>query len=196
MRNKGTPSVSSVRGRRKRIAAIHNELKHMVDTEFVLSVEDDTIVPYDALTKMFHFVGYYPRIGFVTGIELGRWGYTHIGAWRVNNLQNITEIKSISLCEGVMPIHASGLYCCMFRTKDYLEHEFKPFENVLGPDFDFGVALCNKGYQAYVDGSIRCAHMTMKEDIVVENSHIVELVLKKESDRWLLQQLNQTIEIQ
>jgi len=47
----------------------------------------------------------------------------------------------------VEEIDAGGLYACLTRYELYAKHEFEPYEDVLGPDFRYGIWLRRQGYQ-------------------------------------------------
>ena len=63
-------------------------------------------------------------------------------------------------------------------------HNFKPFENLLGPDFDYGAELRRAGYKNYLDLSIKCRHLTQTEEITFMNKEIVELTFTKKDNKW------------
>ncbi len=183
MRKKGSGSVGSVMRRRQRISDIHNEIKQYINSsDYVFLIEDDTIFPRNALTKLLEHYNTYPYAGVISTVELGRWGYCHIGAWEVNDVYSINEIKSPKLGSGIQKIDATGLYCCILKTKTYLEHEFKPFEKAMGPDFNLGIELRKAGYTNYVDYDLKCVHLTQKEPITFQNSEIVQVQLVRTED--------------
>lgn len=184
-RKRGQPSVGSVHRRRQRIADIHNEIKtELAPTDYVFLIEDDTLVPINALKKLMSVAELRSDVGIVSGIELGRWGYEHIGAWRVDDVYETRVIKSVPLGEGVQPVDATGLYCCVMRAKLYLEHTFAPME-AIGPDVELGLWLRQQGYKNYVDFDVRCHHLTKRGAIEVGKSAIVVVKLEKqENGKW------------
>lgn len=176
--------------RRHRIAAIHNELTALVgDCKYVFGLEDDTIPPRGAFRTLLKDHAIYPFAGFIEGVELGRWGFKHVGAWRCDNVYEPTVIETIvrgmekhgELDEvSMMPdstfevgmrnvvrtqvdveeIDAGGFYCFLTRRDLYTKHEFKLFQhNLLGPDVDYGISLRREGLKNYIDWSIGCAHL-------------------------------------
>lgn len=182
--------VGSVRRRRERIAEIHNDIKtRLVDCDWVFSLEDDTLMPSTTFTTMQKWASYYPHAGIISGIELGRWGYPHIGAWNANDVFEPTEFISTPLSKGLQEVDATGLYCCMIRSDVYKEHTFKPFEKVLGPDVELGIWLRQQGYKNYIDNDIKCTHLTKIEPVEF-NREIVQVRLKKEDNgKWSQGQL-------
>lgn len=186
-RKKGSPNVGSVRRRRRRIAEIHNEVKVLIqNADYIFLTEDDTLVPTNALKKLMNHYLARPHMGLVSGVQIGRWGYDHIGAWLFDNVYEPSKAISVPLENEVLPVDATGLYCCLTDAKHYLKFNFEPFEDALGPDVAFGLWLRQQGYQNFIDYSIKCDHLTKKETIKFNRS-IVQVQLQKQADNtWLL----------
>lgn len=175
-RHKGIGSVSSVHRRRQRISDIHNEIRSLLNkTDYVLLTEDDTLMPMDSLKKLYNLAMMKKYFGFITGVQIGRWGYKHIGAWKVDDVYNINHIASIKKGTGIEEIDAAGIYCCFTTKENYIKNFFKPFENILGPDVDFGINLRRRGLNNYIDHSIHCDHLSKKEVIKVFNSDVIQV---------------------
>lgn len=173
-------------GRRNRIASIHNFAKQYINSgEFVFGIEDDTIVPSTALKNLMTDFSYEPFAGFIQGVELGRWGISYVGAWRVNDIYEPTLIESLPEGEGLQPIDAGGLYCFLTRTETYLNHEFKTFENNgLGPDVDFGISLRREGMQNFIDWKINCIHKSKDKDIILGKDRPSFVSFIKKNNQW------------
>lgn len=186
LRGKGLPSVGSVKRRRQRIADIHNEIKKFVEPcEYIFSIEDDTLFPTSTLKKLLTDYSYYPYAGLITGVELGRWGYLHVGAWKVDNVYEPTQITSVLIDSEIKEIDASGLYCCLTKYEVYMKHEFEPFDEALGPDFNYGLDLRKQGYSNYINYSINCTHLTKHGEIKVFDSEIVSVQFNKVDKKWV-----------
>lgn len=169
------PSKFSTTERRLRISKIHNELREFIgDCDYILGLEDDTIPPTNMLKRLLHDYALYPYAGFIEGVELGRWGFPYVGAWRTDNVYDVTNIKSClplplyqtddynHIKQGVTieEIDAGGFYCFITKCEHYIKHEFKPYgRDVLGPDVEFGLNLRREGYKNYIDWSLICKHM-------------------------------------
>jgi len=189
-RRRGEGSVGSIKRRRQRIADIHNELKVLIkNAEYIFLIEDDTIVPTNALAKLLHHYLTMPSMGIVSGIQIGRWGFDHIGAWLVDDIYSPNAITSVKLEEGLQQVDATGLYCCLTRAEHYLRFNFEPFMNALGPDVAFGVYLRQQGYLNYVDYSIKCDHITAKEKISFDRDIVQVQLTKTSNNDWSLQKL-------
>ena len=169
--------------RRRNIANNHNQLRELVgDCDFVWSIEDDGIIPLDALSKLIRGFNTFPEAGLITGVELGRWGNPYVGAWTVDNIttpQQATSLTNKSLEGGYEEIDASGLYCALMRADLYKENNFFT-QNGLGPDVNLGLAIRQKGFKNYIDWSIHLTHLTYdmnqyKEIHATDHSSVVVL---------------------
>jgi len=89
--------TSTIPQRRERIANIHNQIRGLIsdDTDWIFSIEDDGILPENALSWLVNDVQNYPAVGLVTGVELGRWGVPYVGAWRVDDVMKARKITSM-----------------------------------------------------------------------------------------------------
>ena len=68
-----------------------------------------------------------------------------------------------------------------------MKHNFEPYEDVLGPDFNYGLSLRQQGYRNYVNFDVQCTHLTQKEDLKV--TEVVQVSYKKDDDKkWKLEQ--------
>lgn len=186
--------------RRLRIAKIQNEAKkYLGGSDYIFGIEDDTIVPPLALTKLIRDYGIYPYAGFISGVELGRWGIPYVGAWRADDVYEPTRLETIKSIEGMTltvaqvmgktsleEIDAGGFYCYLTRTSNFMEHEHASFDgNNLGPDVAYGLALRQQGLKNYIDWSIQCEHRTATgEGLTLANTKPRKVVLMKHDDHW------------
>ncbi len=157
--------------RRWHIVAIHNQIKELLgDCDWVFSVEDDGILPENALEKLVEAAKTQEDVGMVTGVELGRWGIPYVGAWRVDDIFNPQEVESLENKTRdpiIEEIDGCGLYCALIRADDYKEHKFDT-RNGLGPDVNLGLFLRQKGYKNYIDWSIPVTHLTDRMNNQIE----------------------------
>ncbi len=191
-RKKGLPNVGHMASRRRRIAEIHNEIKtnlnYTPNYDYVYLIEDDTLVPPNSLEILMKGFEKHPKAAFISGVELGRWGFLHVGAWEVDNIEDPSVITSLPEMDDLVEVDAAGLYCCLMKMDVYMDHKFEPFEKILGPDFDMGLKLRQKGYRNYVDFSVPCIHMDKKEDIDVAGD-IIQVRFTRQSNGWKLEDL-------
>lgn len=184
-RAKGVPNVGSVKRHRQRIADVHNEIKKLLNTsDFVFLLEDDTLPPLNAMEMLHHNHTENPNAGFISAVEIGRWGFEMIGAWCANDVYTPTEITTIPKGSGFATVDAAGLYCCLVRTELYMKHFFQPFEDILGPDVHFGLTLRQQGYQNYVNQDIQCKHLTKRGEITFQTANIIQIRVKKVDHEW------------
>lgn len=186
-RSRGLANVSSIRRRRDRIAAIHNEIKDLLNpSNYIFMVEDDTVVPSNALTTLVKGYRENPYAGFVSGVEIGRWGYAYIGGWRVDDPYDIHKITSIKKAEGLEKVDAAGFYCALTKYENYMGHKFQAYEDILGPDFHYGVTLRQSGLENYIDHRVKCRHLSQKEEFNFTDTEVVQVEYKKVENTWEL----------
>jgi glycosyltransferase involved in cell wall biosynthesis len=162
----GGDAAFTIPQRRQRITNIHNQIRTLIgdDIEWIFSIEDDGVLPINALSWLVNDVQSYPNAGLVTGVELGRWGIPYVGAWRaddVNNPQKITSMASKAGTSAVEEIDACGLYCALIRADLYKQHEFT-CANGLGPDINLALELRQCGFNNYIDWFVPVTHITEK----------------------------------
>jgi hypothetical protein len=167
----------SINTRRRRIAAIHNEVRKLIKPcEYLFLIEDDGILQPDALNRLLADYLAHPHAGFIEGVELGRWGIPYVGGWRADDVYDMSQIESVmphtaEIVDGAMrpvgevpdrvveEVDAGGLYACLTRFKHYVVQEFQPYEGcAFGPDIEWGIALRQQGYRNYLDWSVAVEH--------------------------------------
>lgn len=177
--------VHTIYERRRNIARNHNIIREQIaQCDWVWSIEDDGILPNDALEKMVEFVEKNKNVGMVTGVELGRWGKPYVGAWVVDDVNHPAHVDSLpSKAEegGIEKVDGCGLYCALIRYEGYKDHNFYA-HNGLGPDVNLGLYLRTLGYDNYIDWSIHVTHLTQFKGEEIEipatsKSSVVKFVL-------------------
>lgn len=152
----------SIPDRRRHIVNIHNQVRELIgNCDFVWLVEDDSIVPLDALEKLTTDIQNL-GVAMVTGVELGRWGIPYVGAWRADDVTTptkLTSLKNKAEEGGVEEIDACGMYCALVYSGLYQDHEFYT-SNGLGPDVNLGLGIRKKGFKNYINWSIHVTHLT------------------------------------
>lgn len=198
---KGKSNPGSVKIRRERIAKLHNEFKQYIQkipTNYIFCLEDDTLFPTYTLDRLMQGFNNHPFAGFITGLELGRWGWTSVGVYRANDVYDTTELISLSpdevaragnniaLGDPRVAVDAAGLYGCLIKKDNYLGHEFKVFaDGMLGPDVDFGISMRRQGLLNYADLRLKFTHLTPKENIDFQSATVVQVrVTKNEQGKW------------
>jgi hypothetical protein len=194
----------SINTRRRRIAAVHNACRELIKPcEYMLLIEDDGVLPPDALSRLLADYQAHPYAGFIEGVELGRWNIPHVGAWRADDVYEPMLIESAIrsttqiLDGGMRPvgsapdmvveeIDAGGLYCTLTKYDRYIEHDFKPFENCsLGPDFDWGIELRRLGFKNFIDWSVAVEHCKPDgKSIHPRSTNPVQMRFVREGGSW------------
>lgn len=192
-RAKHNPDPSNWRKRRKRIAEIHNELKGMIGAcDYLFLIEDDTLIPLNALERLLKAYTLHPYAGFISGVQLGRWGFTVPGIWKVDNVYTTKEVTSQMPPKTDIPgqtlpteeIDASGFYCMLTKREHYMSVDHQTFEDALGPDVYYGLQLRQQGYKNYVDWQIQTAHLTKRGEINLRNTKIQQIKLVRTENGW------------
>lgn len=163
----------SIPDRRKNIANIHNQIRGLInDAEWIFSIEDDGILTPDALSRLVDVTNTKDNVGMVTGVELGRWGVPYVGAWVVDDIENVTTVtsvenKTLQIPTAIEEIDACGLYCALIRAEYYKQHIFIA-NNGLGADVNLGIFLRQQGLKNYIDWGIPITHITNNNGIDIE----------------------------
>jgi len=189
IRSNNLAPARSVPERRKHITNIHNQFRGLIgEADWVFSMEDDSIIPPDALERLIKVIKTKEKVGMATGVELGRWGVPYVGAWTVDDIRNTQVITSVEnrVLETslVQEIDACGLYCALIRADLYKEHEFFT-HNGLGPDVNLGLFLRTQGLNNYIAWGVPVTHLTtsLLEEVEITpfgQSRIVTLRLLSE----------------
>lgn len=160
--------------RRWHIVTIHNQVRELIgDADWVFSVEDDGILPDNALEELLKVAKEKEDVGMVTGVELGRWGVPYVGAWRVDNIESprlVTSLNNRVDDDGdirVEAIDGCGLYCALIKADMYKEHKFDT-RNGLGPDVNLGLYLRQQGLQNYITWDVPVTHLTNRKGEEIE----------------------------
>lgn len=186
-----TRQAFSIAERRWHIVTIHNQIREILgECDWVFSIEDDGILPPDALEQLIEGSKLYDNVGMITGVELGRWGIPYVGAWRVDDVFSPTTITSLENRTNdpiAEEIDGCGLYCALIRADMYKEHKFDA-SNGLGPDVNLGLFLRQNGYKNYINWSVPVTHLGVQFNQEVEipatsEARIIKLTLSH-SNAW------------
>jgi hypothetical protein len=178
-----------IQGRRRRIAELQNEAKpYLRDCDYIFGLEDDKIPPSHALARRQHDYGLYPYAGFIEGVELGRCGISHVGAWRADDVYEPTKAESCmppaETSERVEPIDAGSFYCYLTKASTFLAHHYAPFGRRSAPTWRTAWR-CGRGFVNYLDWSVRCAHYRQDgTSVELGNAPPVQARLTLEGERW------------
>jgi hypothetical protein len=162
-RNQAPPEIGASTIRRDRIVAMKNKSRELLDnTKYVIGLEDDTFPVYsNTIVKLIEHIEAKgnENVGFISGIERGRWGYAILGAWQVNNVHEPTHAKTMAYREqGMTSVDAAGWYCYITPTSLYKAAEYHVEGECLGPDVTYGLDVRRRGFKCLVDWSLVCGH--------------------------------------
>jgi len=185
----GVYNKNDILDRRERISDIHNTVKTYIgECDYIFGVEDDTLVPKHALQQLLKGYVLYPYAGFIEGVELGRWSTYYVGAWKVDDVYNPTNIKSQLPPDSqytIQEIDSGGFYCFLTKRDNYINHTFKTFNNnTLGPDVDFGISLRRQGFSNYIDWGVSCIHRNRTQNISLAKDTPETVEFFKNGEFW------------
>lgn len=180
--------------RRQRIAIIKDISKELIgNSQFVLGLEDDTLVPADSLIKMINFMQQHPMAGFIQGSEVNRWGFRVLGAWKADNTTDPQRMATIPYQpEGIEEIDAGGFYCYLTPTTLYKKADYRAGETPFGVDTLYSFDLRQQGWKAYIDHSIQCEHYYIKglvtePRVLVPDTNVTTAAWVKRGKQWVLE---------
>lgn len=178
---------ASVMDRRKRIAEIRELGREYVDnSQIFFSFEDDTIPPDDFMNTLHKRITN-KEVGFIQGIEVGRWDNSPVGAWHIEEDENGQPIAAQTLDykeTGIEEIEGGGAFCYAVKTKLLKETPIRVEEECFGPDVNFVYDIVKKGYKALVDWDIKCDHHTKDKGIIKVTSDIQVLRWEKREGKF------------
>lgn len=167
MNDRHFPNEVRLSVRRIRIAEVKNQSKAMVantDCEFVIGLEDDTVFNrLPSFERLLQPMIDNPKIGYVTGVQIGRWGIRMVGAWNIDDPWNPRRASTILPPQngkgGYEAISAGGWYGYATSKKLYLDHEYHSASTQpWGPDINYGLWLQQQGYECLIDWNTPFGH--------------------------------------
>lgn len=154
MNTESHPNEVRIAVRRLRIAEVKNQSKELIaqcEGEYILAFEDDTVfegLDWHRLVDPLRT----DQVGFVQGVQCGRWGVKMIGAWKVDDRYNPKKIETLLPGKGYQAIDAGGWYGYATRRSLYLNCEYyTSTAQPWGPDVNYGLWLRNQGYKSLID---------------------------------------------
>jgi hypothetical protein len=127
-----------------------------------VSFEDDTVFndPQTIQTLVEPFK-HLARIGFVEGVQCGRWGTKMIGAWNANSIDRPFCIETLlpPATRRYDVITAGGFYGYATNRELYFGHKYYwDDQQPWGPDVNFGFYVRRMGYGCIIDWSLVFGH--------------------------------------
>ncbi len=179
------PKKMDMVSRRNRIARLRNMTKDEIGgSDFVFSFEDDTILPVGAIENLVEDWKRLDNPGFIQGVQIGRWGHSYIGGWRVDNIQNPEHYETVlPSSQSIDTIDAGGFYCYLTSTQLYKSVDYD-WQEPCGPDVAYGLKLRQLGYNNYIDYRLLCGHIDREKIIYPVFSEVVRVTIDKTGNRW------------
>lgn len=151
--------------RRARIAEVKAQSCDLIakcDGNIVIGLEDDTV--FDSLPSfepLYKLIEQEDGIGFVEGVQMGRWGVNMIGAWQCDDANDPQRVRTMLPPSkgGLQPICAGGFYGYATHKDLYLKHEyFGSASQPWGPDVNYGLWLRRMGYSCWINWDLVFGH--------------------------------------
>lgn len=159
------PNEVRIAARRLRIAEMKNMSKDLIaktEGQYIISFEDDTVFENTDVMRLIQPIIDDDGVGFVEGVQCGRWGVKMIGAWRMDNPRYPTQAETIPFPDQLKEyeeITAGGWYGYATQRQLYLNCEYYTSSaQPWGPDVNFGVWLKNQGYKCLIDWRTSFGH--------------------------------------
>ena len=170
--------------RRARIAEVKNQSKELIaqaDGEIVISLEDDTVMArLDSFDSLINPLLWDNAVGFVEGVQMGRWGANIIGAWQVDDIDNPLEIKTLLPKTGYEEISGGGFYGYATRKNLYLSHDyFTSTAQPHGPDVNYGIWLNRLKYKCLIDWNTVFGHNDFGNVAYPEQHKLAQVIFNK-----------------
>lgn len=190
-----SPNEVRLRIRRMRIADIKNQSKKLIrqmDGDIVVGFEDDTVFEDMDLMRLINPLLEHADIGFVQGVQCGRWGVKMIGAWSVDNPHNPQHAETVLPKQGYEQIDAGGFYGYATRKDLYLHHDYySGSSQPYGPDVNYGLWLRQQGYHCYIDWDTVFGHNDHNVILYPDTDlSKIEFTKDKQTGEWLRKEVD------
>jgi len=144
------------------IADNMNESLKFLQTPYYAMVEDDTIPPDDAISRLKAHLN--DDVRMAQGTEIARSTDRFVGAWDLmtNEQGHIISMKSKELKHsGTEEITGGGFFCFVCDSKIFEQIKFTGDgrNSFAGPDTLFPFDITKLGYKAIIDWSVKCDHI-------------------------------------
>ena len=178
--------------RRIRIAEVFNVARGLIpdDSDFVFVMEDDTVASKNALLhlwashKALSTEVKNGKIGIISGLQVGRWGFRMLGAWRVDNVKKPRMYETVPFTQTKIleRVDAAGLYCFIVPRQAFIDTEFRT-EDPVGPDVHFGLDLRKNGYHNFIDWTVQTGHLR-PGGLIVPDKDVIVVRYEKQDGEW------------
>lgn len=177
--------AQGINARRTRIAENQEKLKEFAKAyqpDLVWQLEGDVVLPEDCLERL---IGRYLQLeddnfGYISGIQIGRHGIYHIGAWHIpKHRQSFDSVDHTAT--GIVEVDATGFYCLLAPTNVWLAGKATWNGEPYGPDVTWGLSL---GFKKYVDMGLHIGHKISGGIISPSDASTCTVHFYKENNEW------------
>ena len=166
--------------RRIRIAENFNKasdwIKGQNRFDLMFIFEDDCEIKPETFIKLNErYSGYdfiLQKLGFVSGVQAGRWGEKMLGVWNIDG----DKIKTLKLTKDINLVTACGFYGFVIRPELFCLNKFR--SGFFGPDVYFGIDLDLEGYSNYCDMTVKIGHKLNDGGVLYPTGEEKELTFK------------------
>lgn len=189
MNENWSPNEVRIPARRLRIADVKNQSKDLIsqcDGDIVVCFEDDTVFSNLDIHRLIDPLAR-DQVGFVEGVQCGRWQFKMIGAWRSDDPRDPHHIETLMLgAEGYESIDGGGWYGYATKRQLYLNCEYYASSaQPWGPDVNYGLWLKRQGYECFVDWQSPFGHNDHNRILYPDRDIIkVSFTKNREIGRW------------
>lgn len=160
---------ADVKTRRRRQAIMRHTSQMLVGDGEVLLLEDDTLIPPDAYSKLTKSRGTYD---WVIGTAVGRWGKRAIGAWHISMRDGVPiAMESLMVTDKRRHrerVDATGFYCVLTSAEVYRLLDLTTWTNEMAYDVYTTWQLTLAGRTLGIDWTVPCVHTTESERLTVD----------------------------
>lgn len=180
--------------RRQRVADVHNQSKDLIaltDGEFIIGFEDDTVFDrLESFERLYQPLLDDPKVGFVEGVQMGRWGANMIGAWLANDIFNPSRIETLLPGEGYQEITGGGWYGYATRRYLYLNCDYyTSTAQPWGPDVSAGFWIRQQKYKCLIDWNTVFGHNDYSKILYPDdpNIRLAKIIFDKDfnTGKWM-----------
>ncbi len=150
------PNETRMAIRRQRIADMKNQSKELIartDGTIILAFEDDTVLErVTSFDRLINPILQDDSVGFVEGVQMGRWGTNMIGAWDCDDYEYPQKVWTLLPAKDYQHITGGGFYGYATQRELYLKADYYwATSQPWGPDVNYGFWLRQRGYKCIVD---------------------------------------------
>ncbi len=183
--------------RRMRVADVKNQSKDLIartNAEIIIGLEDDTVFDrLESFEPLYKPLLESAEVGYVEGVQMGRWGANMIGAWEADNLRNPLQVQTLlppeNPFENIQKITGGGFYGYATRRRLYLNHEYYTSSGQpWGPDVNFGFYVNQQGFECWINWNVLFGHRDHNVTLYPDSDRVklAQIIYNKNEDngKW------------